>query len=262
MPATRWCSPRPRSHEQAERELIERLVARVDGVILASSRISDGAIRAVAKASPLVVLNRFVDQVPSVTSDNVRATKRAVEHLAALGHRTITYLAGPEASWADGMRWRGLLEAGHELQIKVRRIGPYLPTVHGGRQAAERWRQAPATGVVAYNDLVAIGFMQAVGEAGLQVPRDVSVVGFDNIRDAGLVRPQLTTIASPLVSLGSAAVNHLLKTGGRADPPGPGGDSCRPGWSCASRPARPRRCGREIASDDLDGNNSRQPLAG
>jgi DNA-binding LacI/PurR family transcriptional regulator len=199
--------------EQTERSVVERLEARFDGVILASSRLSDGAIRAVAKTSPVVVLNRFVDQVPSVTSDNVRATKRAVEHLAAHGHRSITYLAGPEASWADGMRWRGLLEAGHELQIKVRRIGPHLPTVHGGRQAAERWRAAPTTGVVAYNDLVAIGFMQTVSETGLTVPRDVSVVGFDNIRDAGLVRPQLTTIASPLVSLGSAAVNHLLKTG-------------------------------------------------
>ena len=55
--------------------------------------------------------------------------------------------------------------------------------------------------------------MQAVSEAGLQVPRDVNVVGFDNLRDASLVRPRLTTIASPLVSLGSAAVNHLLKTG-------------------------------------------------
>jgi DNA-binding LacI/PurR family transcriptional regulator len=199
--------------EQAERQLVDRLAARCDGVILASPRLSDGAIRAVAKASPLVVLNRFVDQVPSVVSDNVQATKRVVEHLAALGHRTITYVAGPEASWADSMRWRGLLEAGQELQIKVRRVGPCLPTVTGGRQAAERWRVAPASGVVAYNDLVAIGFMQAVAEAGLQIPRDVSVVGFDNIRDAGLVRPQLTTIAWPLVSLGSAAVNHLLKTG-------------------------------------------------
>ena len=199
--------------EHAERLLIERLASTTDGVILTSSRLSDGAIRAVAKTCPLVVLNRFVHQVPSVASDNIRAVKRAVEHLAGCGHRAVTYLAGPEASWADGMRWRGVLEAGHELDLKVRRVGPNLPTITGGRQAAQRWQEAPTTGVVAYNDLVAVGFMQAVSEAGLQVPRDVSVVGFDNIRDAGLVRPKLTTIASPLVSLGSAAVNHLLKTG-------------------------------------------------
>ena len=224
--------------EQAERQLLERLAGRFDGIILASSRLSDGAIRAVAKTSPLVVLNRFVDQVPSVTSDNVRATKRVVEHLAALGHRTITYLSGPEASWADSMRWRGLLEAGHELEIKVRRIGPYLPTINGGRQAAERWRKAPTTGVVAYNDLVAIGFMQAVAEAGLEVPRDVSVVGFDNIRDAGLVQPEADDHSlapgQPRFGGGEPPAEDRC----RADPPGPGGDSAGPG-----RPARVDRPG-------------------
>ena len=66
--------------------------------------------------------------------------------------------------------------------------------------------------MVAYNDLIAIGFLQAASEAGYAVPRDVSVVGFDNIREGELVSPQLTTIAAPMVSLGSAAVNHLLKS--------------------------------------------------
>ena len=122
-------------------------------MILTSSRLPDNAIRTLAKSTPLVVLNRHVDQVPSVVSDNVRAVKRAVEHLASDGHRSLTYLAGPEASWADGMRWRGLLEAGHELGLKVQRIGPCRPTLNGGRHAVESWRQAPTTGVVAYNDL-------------------------------------------------------------------------------------------------------------
>ena len=198
--------------EEAEHALLTRILPSVDGVVLTSSRLSDAAIRGVAKIAPLVVLNRIVDQVPSVASDNVRAVKRAVEHLVGYGHRSLSYLAGPDASWASGMRWRGLLEAGHELDVTVRRIGPHLPTMNGGRQAAETWLAAPTTGVVAYNDLVAIGFVQAVTQAGLRVPEDVSVVGFDNIRDAALVQPPLTTIASPLVSLGSAAVNHLLAT--------------------------------------------------
>ena len=198
--------------EAVERAVLERIRPSVDGVILTSSRMSDAGIRTVAKTTPLVVLNRLVDQVPSVASDNVRAVKRAVEHLASAGHRSLTYLAGPEASWADGMRWRGLLEAGHELDVRVRRIGPHAPTLGGGRQAAEAWLGARSSGVVAYNDLVAIGFLQAVKEHGVAVPEQVSVVGFDNIRDAELVQPALTTIASPLRSLGSAAVNHLLKT--------------------------------------------------
>lgn len=198
--------------EAAERALLERLRPLVDGIILTSSRMSDAEIRTLAKTARLVVLNRLVDQVPSVASDNVRAVKRAVEHLASDGHRMLTYLAGPEASWADGMRWRGFLEAGHELEVKVRRIGPHLPTLGGGRQAADQWVSAPTTGVLAYNDLVAIGFILRLKELGFEVPGDVSVIGFDDIRDAELVQPPLTTIASPLRSLGSAAVNHLLKT--------------------------------------------------
>ena len=198
--------------EARERQLLTALGPASDGVILTSSRLPDHAIRTLAKTTPLVVLNRHVDQVPSVVSDNVRAVKRAVEHLASGGHRSLSYLAGPEASWADGMRWRGLLEAGHELGLRVQRIGPCRPTMNGGRQAAEQWRQAPTTGVVAYNDLIAIGFIQTAGDAGYAVPRDVSVVGFDNIREGELLSPQLTTIAAPMVSLGSAAVNHLLKT--------------------------------------------------
>ena len=206
--------------EEVERALVERLQPAVDGIVLTSSRMTDRAIRTVAKTGPVVVVNRVVDQVPSVASDNLQAVHRAVAHLVAGGHRSLAYLAGPEASWADEMRWRGVLEAGRDLDLKVRRLGPHLPTLQGGRQAAERWLARPTSAVLAYNDLVAIGFLRAVLQAGLAVPGDVSVVGFDNIRDAQLVEPALTTIASPLMSLGSAAVNHLLKTatsaGGRA----------------------------------------------
>lgn len=107
------------------------------------------------------------------------------------------------------MRWRGLKEAGHELDLPVRRIGPILPTIHGGVDAAERWLPRPTAAVIAYNDLVVIGFIQAVIAAGRRVPRDVSVIGFDNIVDAGLVEPGLTSIAAPLVSLGSTTVSYL-----------------------------------------------------
>jgi len=198
--------------EANEKATLERIVPIVAGVILTSSRMADGPIRTLAKRSPVVVLNRLVDQVPSVACDNIKAMKRVVEHLAGLGHRSITYLAGPDASWANSQRWRGVLEAGHELDLVIRQLGPFLPTISGGRQAAERWAKARTSAVVGYNDLMTIGFVEAISEAGLQVPREISVVGFDNIRDATMIRPQLTTVASPLVSLGSAAVNHLLKT--------------------------------------------------
>lgn len=198
--------------EQSERAVFDNVWSAVDGVILTSSRMSDTAIRSTAKVSPLVVLNRLVDQVPSVAGDNIRGIKRAVEHLAEHGHRSITYLSGPEASWANGMRWRGVLEAGHELGLKTRRSGPFPPTMKGGLQAVRTWRAARSTAVIAYNDLLAIGFVRALVAEGLGVPTDVSVVGFDDIRDARLIDPPLTTVAVPLAQLGSAAVTHLLRT--------------------------------------------------
>ena len=170
--------------ERTEREALNRLIPVVDGVILSASRMPDAAIRAVAKREPLVLLNRMVSEVPSVVSDNVHAIKKASEHLTALGHSTISYLAGPEASWADGVRWRGLREAAHELDLHVHRLGPFLPTMRGGAAAAEQWLARPSTAVIAYNDLMAIGFIQAVTAAGRSVPHDVSVIGFDNIVDA------------------------------------------------------------------------------
>lgn len=198
-----------------EEEALRRLIPVVDGIVLTSSRMSDAAIRSVAKRRATVVLNRMVGQVASVATDNIRAVKRAAEELSAAGHDTITYLSGPEASWSDGMRWRGLREAGYELDMVVRRIGPSLPTMRGGASAAVEWLKSPTSAVIGYNDLTAIGFVQTVMAAGYRVPEDVSVIGFDNILDAALVWPRLSTVAAPLLSLGSAAVNHLLNRGRR-----------------------------------------------
>ena len=207
--------------EAAERLAVDRLTATVDGFILSSSRMPDSAIRGLAKRKPVVVLNRTVGEVASVASDNVRAIKKATEHLIELGHTSICYLGGPGASFADGMRWRGLKEAGMELDLPVRRLGPFLPTIRGGTEAAALWLVRPTTAVIAYNDLMAIGFMQAVIAAGRRVPQDVSLIGFDNIVDASLVEPGLTTIAAPLVSIGSTAVAQLVSrrtASGEAEP--------------------------------------------
>ncbi|TXR56984.1 LacI family DNA-binding transcriptional regulator [Quadrisphaera setariae] len=198
--------------EAVEQRALARLEATVDGFVLASSRLTDQAIRAVAKRRAVVVLNRTVGSVPSVVSDNGRAITQAAEHLVGLGHTSIAYLAGPEASYADGTRWRSLREAGLELDVRVVRVGPHLPTLRGGGAAAAAWQQRPTTAVIAYNDLMAIGFIQAVTAAGRRVPADVSVVGFDDIVDAEIVRPPLTTIAAPTVDMGASAVGHLVSS--------------------------------------------------
>lgn len=199
-----------RESDRRERESLERALPIVDGIVLGASRMSDAAIRMIAKQRPMVALNRHVREIPSVIPDNARGVRRALEHLGEFGHDPVTYLAGPEASWPDGMRWRGLREASLELDVHVCRIGPLSPTVAGGSAAAQVWVEQPTSGVIAYNDLVAIGFIRAVQARGYDVPGDVSVVGFDNIFAADLVSPALTTIASPRRALGAAAVRNLL----------------------------------------------------
>src|SRR4029079_8465131 len=95
--------------------------------------MSSTPIRVLAKRKPLVMLNRRVPEVPAVITDNARGMRRAVEHLADLGHQSVTYVAGPEASGADGTRWVALMEACNALDLRFRRVGPCnVPTVHAG----------------------------------------------------------------------------------------------------------------------------------
>ena len=193
-----------------ERQAIDRVLATVDGLLVAGSRMSDSAIRTLAQHVPMVVANRAVAGVSSVVADNARGIRRASEHLGELGHTTITYVAGPEASWADGIRWRAALEAGMELELHMRRLGPYPPTVRGGVTAAADLLVAPTTAVICYNDLLAIGLLRGLAQARVRVPEDISVVGFDNIFGSDFCTPALTTVAAPLRAMGTTAVQQLI----------------------------------------------------
>ena len=193
-----------------ERRAAEQFLQAIDGLILTSPRLSDSGIRVLAKQRPVVVLNRVVRGLPSVLTDASRGARRAMEHLGQLGHREVTYLSGPESSWTDGMRWRSLEEAGFQLDIRTRRVGPHLPTPSGGERAARQWAQSPTSGVVAFNDIMAIGFIRGLRAMGVAVPRDVSVIGFDNSQTGALTTPALTSVASPLALQGGTAVRNLL----------------------------------------------------
>ena len=193
-----------------EREAHDRALATVEGLVLASSRASDAAIRATAKLKPMIVLNRHVTDVPSVVTDNAAGVRYACEHLADLGHRSITYVAGPDASWADGARWRGLRAAAAELGMASRRIGPFPPTVPGGAAAAAELSRHLPTAVLAYNDQIAVGILRSMRQMRIAVPGDVSIVGFDDIFASSLVTPSLTTIAAPLRRMGAIAVKNLV----------------------------------------------------
>ncbi|MCV9995272.1 substrate-binding domain-containing protein [Paeniglutamicibacter sp. ZC-3] len=197
-----------------EREAIERSMDIVDGIVLSSSRMSDAAIRSMAKQKPTIVMNRGVSGVASVVTDNQRGVLRAVEHLRQLGHRDIAYMAGPEASWANGMRWRSLKECAAEFGIKIAFFEPGVPTMAAGAAIANEIMATNATAVLAYNDQLAIGFMRQAQASGFDVPGDISIVGFDNSSDAELVTPGLTSVAAPLHALGATAVRNLLVIAG------------------------------------------------
>lgn len=199
-----------RESDVVEREALERALPAVEGIVIGSSRMSDSSLRMIAKQKPMIVLNRDLAGVPSVVTDNARGMRRAVEHLGELGHDHITYVAGPESSWADGMRWRALREAGHELLLHTRRLGPYYPTAEGGARAGGDMVDRLPTAAIAYNDLVAIGLMRDLQARGVRVPEDISIIGFDDIFAARLVSPPLTTVAAPLRALGTTAVRNLL----------------------------------------------------
>ena len=193
-----------------EREALERVIPIVEGLVLATSRMSDAAIKVTARQKPMVVLNRSIPELPSLTTDNLSGVRQVLEYLQRLGHRSITYVAGPEASWADGARWRAALEIGAKLKFTTKRIGPFAPTVKGGEDAVAKLGHHLPTAVLAYNDQVAIGVINRLGRNGVDVPGRVSVIGFDDIFASSLITPALTTVAAPLRQMGITAVRNLL----------------------------------------------------
>lgn len=192
----------------AEAKAIERIMPGVDGVILATTRLSSERIAELAAGKPVVLINRAVAEVPSVLSDVEGGVRDLVAHLAGLGHRSITYLAGPASSWISGRRWDALREFAEPRGIAVAQLGPGAPTIEGGRELYGRASRAGA--VVAFNDLMAIGLMQAAAENGTAVPGELSVAGFDDIFGSELITPALTTVRAELARAGERAVDQLL----------------------------------------------------
>lgn len=199
-----------REDAKLERDQIQKVSQLVDGFVLGASRLSDSAITQIVKVRPVVSVNRIIAGLPSIVADTARGVRRLVEHLAALGHTRFTYLAGPAASWADGVRWRALSEACHELSLVVRRVGPLQPSLDGGVAGASVWMENPTSAVIGYNDMVAIGFMKAVQRGKIRVPHDVSVAGIDNSISSVLTTPTLTSVAPSTSQIGVRAARALI----------------------------------------------------
>ncbi|WP_306917168.1 MULTISPECIES: LacI family DNA-binding transcriptional regulator [unclassified Arthrobacter] len=200
------------SAESPETELTaaRRMMATVDGLILASPRMDDDRIRELAREKPVVVINREVDGVPCVVPEVNKGIGEAVRSLAANGHHKIAYVAGPHQSWMSGRRWQGVQAACEWSGLEAVRLESVKPTVDGGRQAARDVVASGATAVITYNDLLAIGLMQELQAASVVVPDRISIVGFDDIFGADFTTPPLTTVRSPMTACGTEAATLLL----------------------------------------------------
>ncbi|MFM6939473.1 MAG: LacI family DNA-binding transcriptional regulator [Rhodoluna sp.] len=196
---------------RVESDTLERILPSVDGVILGTTRLSDEEIYAVNREKPVVLVNRKVEGVLDVVPNNAPGIDEAVAHLADLGHKHIAFVAGPSASWINTDRWNLLMKSAVDRGMTIAEIGTNEPTVEGGKKSFDRVRAAGATAVVTYNDLMAIGLLRAATEAGVKVPQDLSIVGFDNIFGSDFTNPPLSTIEMPLQEIGREAVETLLE---------------------------------------------------
>ena len=192
---------------------------RVDGVIVASSRA--GALYKVQLEQPrvpVVVINNLAEPsdglVLSVGVDNRHGGKVATAHLIEKRHRRIAYVASPPNRSDNKERMAGYRQAlaeagiGYSKSLVVQGTGG----TDGGQRALPVLLSLddPPSAVFCYNDLTAIGLMDAARRAGLALPRDLAIVGFDDIAMAQFCHPPLTTIAQPIAELGWRAIKLVL----------------------------------------------------
>lgn len=209
------------SDRRRDKELFyARLLAekQVDGVIFGTAGTSTEAIRLLQqRGMPLVVIDRRVSavQVDLVLADNVQGGTLATRHLLELGHRRIGHITGniEVSSFAERLEgYRQALQAAgipEDDQLVV----PGSARADGGRQAARdllALRDRP-TAIFACIDLLTLGVMREAAGLGIDVPKDLSVVGFDDIALASMLTPPLTTVAQPKQEMGRLAAEMLLE---------------------------------------------------
>ena len=199
-----------RESAAVERAAFDKAVYYADGVVLASSRMPDSMIRKCAQIKPTVVTNRVIRGVSSVITDIEPGMQQAVEHLAELGYDRITYLDGPAHSWSAGMCWNAISKACADREIRLKRHWPGVPTYEGGFQMAKEYLKTPTGAVIAYNDMMALGFIAAMRKSGYDCPNDVSVIGIDDDIVGRISWPTLTTIHRSTRLLGQQAAKMLL----------------------------------------------------
>lgn len=182
------------------------LAGSVDGFVVCSPVAATQQWLQVVGTAPLVFVNRRANGVASVALDQQAIIELGVTHLRAAGHRSIAVVRGPHSYWSSRERDR-----------VVRRLpglvtyGPVRPDFEAGIALATDLMRSNVTGVLAFNDVQALGIVAGYRAAGRSVPRDLSVVGSDDIADAAMSDPPLTTVAAPVQQLGDAAFDLLAR---------------------------------------------------
>jgi DNA-binding LacI/PurR family transcriptional regulator len=203
----------PKRLDSCIRRMVERSV---DAIAVMTSEVEEGSLRQAAKAGvPVVLMNqrKLADQYPNVLVEYETGFREALEHLLALGHREIGFIAGPQ--WLDSAQGRkeafkSALRA-HALHVKNEWIATGDMRVEGGRAAMEKLlalKRRP-TAVLASNDLMAVGALQAAHAAKIRVPEELSIIGFDDLPIAGMVHPPLSTIRHPRREVAARAFDCL-----------------------------------------------------
>lgn len=155
--------------------------------------------------------------VTNIVLDHKKAVRLALAHLKGLGHKEIAFLRGQAFSSDSASRWAAICEVAEELKIRIR---PELTVQIEGTDSSPSIgypvgkellaRGQPFTALFAYNDISAIGSIWAFREAGLRVPEDISVVGFDDIPGTEFAMPALSTVRQPLIRMGQIAAQTVL----------------------------------------------------
>jgi LacI family transcriptional regulator len=216
---------------QTERALFDRYLQmiierRAEGVIVIASWVFDetNLLSDIKKNNvPIVIASRDLSErkVSSVLVDNEAGGALALRHLHELGHKKIAVIRGPEEMFDSEPRWAGVQRAAAAAQIKLDpRLMFQLPNLvdptsgfEGGLDCARRMIASgrPFSAVIAFDDLTALGVVRGLLGAGLRVPEDCSVIGFDDVLPASVATPGLTTIRQPLREMGLLASEWVIE---------------------------------------------------
>jgi LacI family transcriptional regulator len=201
---------------------------RIDGLIIPKSSRRERVLleAAVETQVPTVLVapNEIVRTVAVIRGDNLMAGRTVASHLADLGHSSIGFAGGPRYSVDSQHRLRGLREEltrrGIKLHAKSTEFCGSYAAEAGSRFAQKLLeRDLEVTAMVFANDALALGFMRIARQRGIQMPQDLSIVGFDNIAAGALAWPGLTTVAQPMRDMGRDACRYLFESASHRRPP-------------------------------------------